>query len=315
MVEHHETRYMKQYTFDYSNKFIRAVNEFHAGKENLPGYEGYIKAHLGGRDGRLSKFVTEELSELEYHCGPLKGRRVLDFGAGTGAITTALAMYGAQVVAFDIDRPSLDLCALRLNEHGLSENVSIVCNDDFGQVASQLGEFDLVMMHAVIEHIPISINGLRKRLVGQAFESLKYGGYLYVNETPNRLWPKDIHTTGLWFLPWMRPGSEKAYKRAIAAGRHLDYDGAPHSPGPLGLEERGGWGMTYCEFTKMFPKGRYEVLNALPKHNRHVRFGRHDLSTKRRMLENLIYWTFTKPLKIPIVAFAPMFSPIIVRKM
>ncbi|MDT0379530.1 class I SAM-dependent methyltransferase [Streptomyces sp. DSM 42041] len=40
---------------------------------------------------------------------PLKGKLVLDLGAGTGVSTLALADAGAKVVAIDASRPSLDL--------------------------------------------------------------------------------------------------------------------------------------------------------------------------------------------------------------
>ncbi|MEU6956495.1 class I SAM-dependent methyltransferase [Streptomyces sp. NPDC045714] len=47
---------------------------------------------------------------------PLSGRTVLDLGAGTGVSSFALADAGAQVVAVDASRPSLDLLESRRGE-------------------------------------------------------------------------------------------------------------------------------------------------------------------------------------------------------
>ncbi|MFJ7528220.1 class I SAM-dependent methyltransferase [Streptomyces griseus] len=47
---------------------------------------------------------------------PLAGRTVLDLGAGTGVSSFALADAGAQVVAVDASRPSLDLLESRRDE-------------------------------------------------------------------------------------------------------------------------------------------------------------------------------------------------------
>ncbi|BAG23191.1 MULTISPECIES: class I SAM-dependent methyltransferase [Streptomyces] len=47
---------------------------------------------------------------------PLAGRTVLDLGAGTGVSSFALADAGAQVVAVDASRPSLDLLESRRGE-------------------------------------------------------------------------------------------------------------------------------------------------------------------------------------------------------
>ena len=303
-----------KYTFDYSEEFKSMVLDMHQGKEEFSSYDDYIDAHLGNADSRISHFITDEMPEINFHLGGLTGIRILDFGCGTGALTAAMAMQAEEVVAFDIDPQSTAICEKRLEEHGLSHKVTMYTDDDFEEIGRKIGEFDLVMMHAVIEHIPISISGLRKRVINLAYERVKPGGHLYISETPNRLWPRDVHTTGKWWLPWMKPGSQKVYDTAVRSGKHADYPGATHTPGPLGLEERGVWGMTYWEFRKYLPKNSFSIINAVKGHNRHARYTRKGMSVKRRGFESLIYWSLTRWAGVPIVALCPMFSPLIVRK-
>lgn len=71
----------------------------------------------------------------------LTGRRVLDAGCGTGAMTEELARRGADVVAIDISPALVEIAAKRLSE-GLAPRVTF-CSGDM--LADDLGQFDHVM--------------------------------------------------------------------------------------------------------------------------------------------------------------------------
>ena len=137
-------------------------------------------------------------------------------------------------------RRAVAITRARLREHGL-EHVTVHHAESYRDVADQLGSFDLVVAHAVFEHVPLSVPGLRADVIRQAFDAVAPGGHLFISESPNRLMPRDIYCTGLWFIPWTKGGSTWAYRRAIRTGRHTDPDGR----GPISLEERGAWGFTY----------------------------------------------------------------------
>jgi SAM-dependent methyltransferase len=277
------------------------VVRLHRGKEQWPGYEGYIRDHMGGPESRVVKFANVLCKEIEKHTGPLRGKRVLDFGCGTGATTAALANLAKEVVAFDVDAESVDIANKRIEEHGLSRKVQLHHADDFDAIASRLGRFDLVLMNGVIEHVPLSKEGLRKRLVRTAFSMLRGKGHLYINETPNRLWPYDDHSTKLWWIPWTKPGSAWAYQRAVQKGRHSD---APtHSPGPLGLEEVGAWGATYWEITGYLEGLPFAVVNLREGHDRHLYYSDH--SDRVRGVFEAIAWLPAKILGVPMTALAP----------
>lgn len=300
-------------TFEYSQAFRDLIVELHRGKEHLPAYQEYIAAHLGGPDSRLSKFERYLYPEISYRCGDLASKRVLDVGCGTGASTAVLAMHSGKVVAFDIDEKSTRVCQRRLDEHGVSDRVDVVCAPTLEDVAKGVGRFDLILLNAVIEHVPLSKTGQRQRLLRTLYDMLDREGYLYINETPNRLWPIDHHTTGLWWIPWSRPGSRWAYDRAVRAGRHLDNPGT-HSDGPLGLEERGAWGATFFEIRRYLSGRSYRVMNSCPGYDRHLSYVRSQESRKRRMLDMIAYYAFSKWTKVPITALWPDLAHLVIQK-
>jgi len=298
---------------EYSAAFREAIVALHRGKEHLPFYQAYITAHLGGPDSRLSKFEQYLYPEMVYRCGELGSKRILDVGCGTGASTAVLAVHCRDVTAFDIDPTSARICRMRLEEHGLSDRVQVVCAPSLEEVADRLGRFDLVLLNAVLEHIPLSQAGRRQRLLLTIFDILRPSGYLYINETPNRLWPVDHHTTGLWWIPWSRPGSRWAYTRAVRAGRHRD-NALTHSDGPLGLEERGAWGATFFEICRYLSGKPYRVLNLCAPYDRYLSYVRSQTSRRRRLLDLLVYWGFTRWTKLPITAIWPDLAHLVIQR-
>lgn len=302
---------MNDYTFEYSQEFVDSIIELHHGKESLPSYKKYIADHLGGPGSRLSLFVRYLYPEIEFHCGDLSSKKVLDFGCGTGASTAALAMHCKNVVAFDIDEKSVAICNRRLKEHGLSDRVKIPNTPNFDNIRGQIGTFDFILVNGVIEHIPLSKPGLRKQTIQMLFDILNVSGYLYINDTPNRLWPKDSHTTNLWWIPWTKPGSRWAYLKATRAQRHVD-NPEIYSNGPLGLEERGTWGATYFEIKKYLSGKSFQVVNLLPGHNRHIIYTQRKFT--KRFFEFIVYFLFSKWTRIPLTGLAPFLNSLIIQK-
>lgn len=295
----------------FSDEFRQMIRQMHRGLEDSPFYPAYIKAHLGGPESRLATFALTVCPEIEYHCGSLKGKRVLDFGCGTGASTAALARFAGSVVAFDVWEESIGIARRRVRELGMEDRVEFHCADSIDQIADRIGPFDVIAMIGVLEHVPATAPGLRKRILRSAADLLAKPGYLFLSDTPNRLWPHDSHTTGLWWIPWSRPGSSWAYNRAIAKGRYARTD--HYSPGPLGLEEQGAWGVTFWEIQSYLRGAGLTCVNTLKGHDRHVAYtgGR---STKAAVFESVPRMTACRLLRCPIVAFAPYISNLVFRR-
>jgi SAM-dependent methyltransferase len=64
-------------------------------------------------DAARPSYPSSVFDELEHRIGPLRGRLVLDFGAGTGIASRQLASRGATVVALDIGERMLRRARVR----------------------------------------------------------------------------------------------------------------------------------------------------------------------------------------------------------
>ena len=301
-------------TFHYSEHFRGLVVNFLRRKEASP----HLNDLLGGPNSRVIRFIKQLIPEIEYHCGTLNGKRILDFGCGMGASSAALTHYGGKVCAFDIDEKSIEICKQRIQEHGMKDRVQFYCADDIDKVKDSMGNFDLILMNGVIEHIPLSIIGLRKRIIKSLFALLNKGGYLFINDSPNRLYPIDFHTTKLWLIPWTMAGSEWAYRRAIKKGRFsndpTNMECSLVRTGQFSLEEYGAWGITYWEIIHYLSKEDFTCVNLINGHNRHISVFSLSRNWKRTFFEFLIYYSAVKLFNIPITAFGPSINNLVLQK-
>ena len=298
-------------SFQYSKQFEALLVDLAQEKISWPNRHLYLEANLGGRGSRLLEFATKTIPEIEFHCGTLEPQTVLDFGCGTGATTAALAERCPQVYAFDIDTRRVEICKRRLEEHGLSTRVRFLAGGDVADLKGSFPDVDLVLLNGVIEHLPLSRSGLRRRILRALFEMLRTSGVLFINDTPNRLHPLDRHTTQLWWIPWTRPGSDWAFRHAFRKGR-LGSD-LP-AGGPMAMEEAGAWGATYWEISGYLEGLPWECLNVLEGHDRHVRYRPAGRSRKRDLFESMMYTWAVKLCRVPLTAFTPDLTNLVIRK-
>jgi len=128
----------------------------------------------------------------------LTGRRILDFGCGSGASTAILGRWLAdtEIVGVDLDPELLAIARLRA-EHYELRDVSFRRSPAGDRLPDGLGTFGAVFLSAVYEHL---LPDERGSLLGKLWEALEPGGVLFLSETPHRLWPVESHTTGLPLL-------------------------------------------------------------------------------------------------------------------
>ena len=300
-------------SFQYSAEFRKRSKKLLRGMEHFPNYSKYLEDELGGPNSRLMHFIQYLIPEIEYRCGPLADKTVLDFGCGPGPSTAALAMNCRSVAGYDIDPELVDVCRMRLKEHGLESTVRLYCAPNLEDVKDRIGPVDLVLLSGVIEHIPLTGRGLRRRLIRTLFGMLKPGGSLYIYDTPNRAWPIDFHTTGLLGIPWTKPGSPSAYARAVRAGRYGD--SPRYTPGPRGMEQCGAWGATYWEILGYLKGESFRVDNTRAGGNKHIDY----LGGSRRFRLARYPFDFfvgllARPLRIPITAFYPFLDNLVITK-
>lgn len=83
--------------------------------------------------------------------GDLRGKRVLDIGAGTGENSLVLAALGANVTAIDISPQSLEVLRKRAELSGLSGRIETICKplEEWHPQES----FDIVWVQAFLHHV------------------------------------------------------------------------------------------------------------------------------------------------------------------
>lgn len=141
--------------------------------------------------------LLSSLSELR---SLIKGRRVLDFGASYGLSLCALLEVGVDcVVGVEPDQQRVERGVRLLADMQIEARASLIHIADSRRLPFPDCTFDVVLANAVLEHIPQP----RAQYICEIWRLTKRGGHLIVNETPNKYLPKDGHTTGLWFVPWM----------------------------------------------------------------------------------------------------------------
>lgn len=131
----------------------------------------------------------------------LENGRVLDFGCGSGASAMIFARMfdNVSIVGVERARGLIDIAKKRARHYGLSK-VQFLRSPSDSALPTGLGKFDCVLLNAVYEHL---LPKERKALAPEIWNLLKPGGIMFVNETPNRYFPMETHTTGLPFINYL----------------------------------------------------------------------------------------------------------------
>ena len=163
-----------------------------------------------GTDGRMVREIT---GIFAGEPGGLRGRRILEVGAGTGRDAVALAAAGATVVTIDYVKGSLGLTQKAAAQ--ARADVTAVCGDGLGMPFPD-GAFDVVFHQGLLEHFREPGFLLRENV-----RVLKPGGYLVVDV------PQTFHyyTVGKqvlialnrWFAGWETQFTPDQLERLCAA--------------------------------------------------------------------------------------------------
>jgi len=103
--------------------------------------------------------------------GDVRGKRILDAGCGTGAMTKELAERGAEVVACDISPALVDIAERRLPDR-LASQVQFVATD---MLSPTLGVFDhVVAMDSLIYYVRDDLEEVIGTLAARTSQSLVF---------------------------------------------------------------------------------------------------------------------------------------------
>jgi 2-polyprenyl-3-methyl-5-hydroxy-6-metoxy-1,4-benzoquinol methylase len=88
--------------------------------------------------------------------GDLRGREVLEYGCGLGALTTLLALSGANVSAFDLSPASVETARRRARLHGVEDAIEF--HVAAGESLPYPDEhFDVVVGKAILHHLDVTL--------------------------------------------------------------------------------------------------------------------------------------------------------------
>jgi 2-polyprenyl-3-methyl-5-hydroxy-6-metoxy-1,4-benzoquinol methylase len=197
---------------------------------------------------------------LSPYKSAIEGKRVLDFGAAFGLSAAVMIEYGASYVwGIETDEERVRMGQKFLATLGLSDRVKLSHVEDTRKLDVPDSSFDLVLVNAVLEHIPQP----RTEYIREMWRVLTPGGTLIVNETPNKYLPIDFHTLNLPLTNWLP--SSLAHRVGTLFGR---FD-------PMRTDwSSSGWrGMGYWEFVNAIPgpfvmehemtRGRHRLFRTL----------------------------------------------------
>ena len=148
-------------------------------------------------------------------------RRILDFGCGSGASTMILhRMFpDSSVVGVELDPDLLEIAKLRAKHYRACDRVHLLLSPAGDELPENMGSFDFIFLNAVYEHL---LPTERVEVLSMLWQRLKPTGVLFINQTPYRWFPVEIHTTsGLPFINYLPDRLALHYaKRLSKRGLH-----------------------------------------------------------------------------------------------
>ena len=133
-----------------------------------------------------------------------RGKRLLDFGCGSGASTLAMArmLPETEIVGVELNAHSIEL-ARKVQAARPLPNVTFIVSENPSTLPAGIGTFDFAMLSAVYEHL---LPDERRNVMPLIWSGLDFGGVLFVNQTPYRYFPYEHHSTGLWLINYLPDG-------------------------------------------------------------------------------------------------------------
>jgi len=136
-----------------------------------------------------------------FDASDFRGKRLLDFGCGTGASSFCMAtlLPETEIVGVELSQSHVEMAHKVLSARNLS-NIEFLASPDGDSLPAGIGTFDFVMLSAVYEHL---LPQERRTVLPLVWSKMKPGAVLFVNQTPYRYFPYEHHSTGLWLINYL----------------------------------------------------------------------------------------------------------------
>ncbi|WP_282611113.1 bifunctional 2-polyprenyl-6-hydroxyphenol methylase/3-demethylubiquinol 3-O-methyltransferase UbiG [Pelagibius sp. Alg239-R121] len=133
------------------------------------------------------------------------GRRLLDFGPGSGASSMVLARMfpQAEIVGVELVPELVELARHRARFYGVEARVTFSLSPEPSRLPTDIGQFDYIIFSAVFEHL---LPEERETMLPVLWSYLKEAGIIFLDQTPYRWFPVEMHTTGLPLINYLPDG-------------------------------------------------------------------------------------------------------------
>jgi ubiquinone/menaquinone biosynthesis C-methylase UbiE len=267
------------------------------------------------KNGFENYFPEDQLYSVEHdietlipwirYIEPMENKNVFVFGTGSGGTTVSCALYVGEgkVVGVDISENEIKKTKIRAKAYKVEDKVDVQYLKKTCPLPFEDEAFDIAIIHSVIEHIVDE----RGKYIKEVFRVLKRNGLLIISGTPNLLYPKDKHTTNLYFIPWL--SKKTAYKYAVMRKKWKEGED---------LEYAGRRGTTYWHLKKWLKGFSYSVLNEKPGFtSKYLKSSGRINSFKRKILFKpymFLEFFIRGVFKLPITAVMPYLNHLFIRK-
>lgn len=130
----------------------------------------------------------------------MDGKRLLDFGCGSGASTMimARALPKCQIYGVELEPKPLAL-ALRAT-HYRCDNLTLLQSPSPDALPPEIQQVDYILLSAVYRHL---LQSNARACFDKCGKLLAPGGVLFINQTPDDRFPLETHTTSLPFINYL----------------------------------------------------------------------------------------------------------------
>lgn len=162
---------------------------------------GSLCAFIVRQEDPEQKQVLERQLFSHFRPAKFRGKKLLDFGCGSGASTFALAslLPETEIIGVDLSVERIEAANKTAEVLGI-RNTRFMVSPSGDSIPPDIGPFDFVTLNAVYEHL---LPEERKLLMPLLWSEMKPGAVLFVNQTPYRYFPYEHHSTGLWFINYL----------------------------------------------------------------------------------------------------------------
>jgi len=192
----------KQLTKEQVEEYKKAIQKLQNGVplQHITHQQEFMKMNFYVNDKVLiprpdTEVLTEEVIQIAQK---INAKKILDLCTGSGAISVSLAKFieNSQITATDISEEALKIAQKNAKSNGVEKQIAFLPSDLFKQIPQE--KYDIIVSNPPYikkEVIPtlanevqkepyIALNGgidglsFYRRIIHQAYEFLKYGGYL-----------------------------------------------------------------------------------------------------------------------------------------